>query len=118
MMVYGFLVLYFLGWIFDEGVYYFFIIFFIIGFGDYVLYIKFGIKSFERLFLKNFLRQEGSKFRVVYLEDIIYLVIYNVLVLLYCMFGLCVVFGVINFIMIVLEEMKNFFIWCVIGCIF
>lgn len=117
MTAYGSLVPYLLGWTFDEGVYYSFITFSTIGFGDYVLRTKSGIKSLERLFSKNSSRQEGSKFRVAHSEDTIYSVIHNVLASLYCMFGLCVVSGVINSIMTALEETKNPLTRRATGCI-
>ena len=117
MTAYGSLVPYLLAWTFDEGVYYSFITFSTIGFGDYVLHTKSGIKSLERLFSKNSSRQEGSKFRVAHSEDTIYSVIHNVLASLYCMFGLCVVSGVINSIMTALEETKNPLTRRATGCI-
>lgn len=107
MMANGFWMQYFKEWTFREGVYYFFVSFSTIGFGDYVLRIDKGTQNLKELTAKGSPEQEETRPHIV---------IYEFLLTFYRMFCLFVVSSVLNSIMTAIEEIKKHHTRCA-GCI-
>ncbi|XP_078359123.1 two pore potassium channel protein sup-9-like [Oculina patagonica] len=95
----GFVILYLEDWTFIEAVYFWFITFSTIGFGDYVI-------SVSKLSFNTSVNQE-SKDKSDDIGEYTYPIIYSILTTLNCLYGLCIVSSVLNSIMASLEEGKR-----------
>ena len=92
------LVTHLLEWTFIEGLYFWFITFTTIGFGDYVI-SNVDVPSKHRLTFNVSSHQENK-------DESVGPFIYNILNMLNCLFGLCIVSSVLNSITACIEEGK------------
>jgi len=91
------LVTHLLDWTFIEGLYFWFITFTTIGFGDYVISDMIKVPSYNKSTLNISLYQENK-------DESVEGYVYNFLGMLNCLFGLCIVSSVLNSIMACIEE--------------
>lgn len=92
----AFFVTHLLGWTFIEGLYFWFITFTTIGFGDYVI-SDIDVPSYNKLTFNISLHQENK-------DESVDVHTCNILKMLNCLFGLCIVSSVLNSIMACIEE--------------
>ena len=85
-----------LDWTFIEGLYFWVITFTTIGFGDYVI-SNIDVPSYNNLIFNISSHQENQ-------DESVDLHIYNILDILNCLFGLCIVSSVLDSIMACIEE--------------
>ena len=85
-----------LDWTFIEGLYFWFITFTTIGFGDYVI-SDINVPSYNKLTFNISSHQENK-------DESVDEYIYFILIMLNCLFGLCIVSSVLNSIMACIEE--------------
>ena len=85
-----------LDWTFIEGLYFWVITFTTIGFGDYVI-SNIDVPSYNNLIFNISSYQENQ-------DESVDLHIYNILDILNCLFGLCIVSSVLDSIMACIEE--------------
>ena len=101
----GFVLVHLKEWTFIEAVYFWFITYTTIGFGDYFISVNQHQQSNNKLPFNISVYQE-SKVESANTVQYTVATFYNIVVTLVCLFGLCVVSSVLNSIMASLEERK------------
>ena len=88
------------GWTLIEGLYYWFITFTTIGFGDYVLHQPQKINQLSINGSGKFIKEDNDE------KELIFVVLQKKLITLYSLMGLCIVASVLNSIIAAIEERR------------